>query len=175
MALEDIVPDGGYGAFLIWESNGPGRQFGAVAMDLGYGNIYLRQRDEAISKNVTDIPGWASTKETKSVLLGAYRSAIESGECVNRSKEALEETLEYVFGPSQTIVHARSENKSDPSSAKSNHGDRAMADALAWKGMETPVQKITEEEEKPIPVGSLAWRNKQREMDAKKDRDRSGW
>jgi hypothetical protein len=160
-------------AFLIWESNGPGRQFGSRVMELEYGNVYMRQRDEALSKKVTDIPGWASTKETKKVLMGSYRSAIEKGECVNRSKEALEETLEYIFESDERIVHARSVSKSDPSGAKSNHGDRAMADALAWKGMDERRRRPVVEEKK-IPIGCLAWRNKQRDR-TKVDRDRDGW
>jgi len=170
----DLVPEGGGGAFLIWESNGPGRQFGSRVMDLGYGNIYLRQRDESISKKVTDIPGWASTKETKKVLLGAYQIAIASGNCVNRSKEALDETLEYVFTADERIAHARSICKTDPTGAGSSHGDRVMADALAWKGMEARRQKPVEEVPE-IPIGSLAWRNQQRESNKKTDPDRAGW
>ena len=151
-------------ATLIWESNGPGRQFGSRVEELGYGNMYMRRREEGISKQVSDIPGWASTKEGKLVVLGEYRAAVEKGLCVNRSKEALEETLEYIFGPDGSVYHSQSADKSDPTGARANHGDRVMADALAWKllnkGLELP------EQEKPeIPVGCLAWRNKMREQD----------
>jgi hypothetical protein len=171
---EDIVPEGGSaGAFLIWESNGPGRAFGSVVMELGYGNIYLRQRDEAISGKVSDIPGWASTKDTKTAIMESYRAAVEKGECINCSKEALDETLEYVWGADGSIIHARSVNKGDPSGAKSNHGDRVMADALAWKGLGARLQKPVVETRK-IPIGSLAWRNQQREL-SKVDPDRRGW
>lgn len=149
-------------ALLIWESNGPGRQFGSRVVELDYGNIYYRRQEEAISKKVSDIPGWASTKEGKLVLLGEYRAAVEKGMCVNRSKEALEETLEYIFTPDGSVEHSRSRNKVDPTGAKANHGDRVMADALAWKalseGARRPVQETPE-----VPVGSLAWRQKQRE------------
>ena len=172
-ALAGVAPEAGVGAFLIWESNGPGRGFGTRVMELGYGNIYLRQRDEAISKKVSDIPGWASTKQTKSALMSAYRDAIESGECVNRSKVALDETLEYLLGPDDTIYHSRSINKTDPSGAGSNHGDRVMGDALAWKGLDARRQRVEAEEPK-APHGSLAWRNKQREL-TKVDPDREGW
>ena len=157
-------------AYMIWEANGPGRQFGSRVLELGYGNIYLRKNDESITGKVSDIPGWASTRETKAVLMGSYRSAVEKGEAVNRSKEALEETLEYIFGPDGSIVHSRAANKTDPSGAGSNHGDRAMADALAWKG-------ITERASKPkqdtpeIPIGCLAWRN-QRRNEAKQSQNR---
>ena len=150
-------------AFLIWESYGPGRQFGAKLQDLHYGNIYMRRRDEAISGKVTDIPGWCPTKEGKLVLMGEYRSAVEKGECVNRSREALEETLEYIFGPDGGVIHARDHSKLDPSGAKANHGDRCIADALSWKlvkeRMHSPVHEVRD-----VPVGCLAWRNKRREQ-----------
>ena len=149
-------------AFLIWEQNGPGRQFGSRVIELGYRNIYYRKNDESISGKVTDIPGWASTKETKQVLLGDYRSAIESGVCVNRSREAMQECLEYIFAPNGSIAHSREDNKTDPSGAKSNHGDRVIADALAWKGINERARNPRRGKPE-IPPGSLAWRRQQRE------------
>ena len=96
--------------------------------------------------------------------MGNYRSALEGGECVNYSKQAVEETLEYVFSPDGGVVHARAASKTDPSGAKSNHGDRVMADALANKGMSERVQRTVHQ--KPVvPVGSLAWRNEMREKE----------
>jgi len=149
-------------SYMLWESNGPGRQFGSRIKDLGYGNVYLSRRDEALSGKVSDIPGWSPTKEKKLVLMGNYRSAVEKGEAINRSKVALEETLEYVFGPDGGVEHSRASNKADPSGAKSNHGDRVIADALAWMGLsERAKQPVQEKPE--IPVGSLAWRNKMRD------------
>lgn len=154
-------------AYVIWESGGPGRQFGSRVNDLQYRNVYLRRRDEAISGKVSDIPGVAQTKETKNLILGAYRAAIEKGYAVNRSKEALEETLEYIFDNANGVTHSRATDKADPSGAKSNHGDRAMADALAWKGIMDRTTNPKESEKPDIPIGSLAWRNKMR---AKKKR-----
>jgi len=148
-------------AYLIWESNGPGRQFGSRIMELHYGNIYLRRREESLSGKVSDVPGWAATKETKLVLLGDYRAAIEKQFCINRSKEALEECLEYIFDQSGGVSHSRENNKIDPSGAKANHGDRVMADALAWRGL-LERHRMPEKEKREIPVGCLAWRNKQR-------------
>lgn len=149
------------GAYLVWESNGPGRQFGSRVMDLRYGNIYYRKREEAIGKKVSQIPGWAATKETKLTLLGDYRAAVEKGQCVNRSKEALEECLEYIFDPQGGVSHSREGNAEDPSGAKANHGDRVTADALAWRGMSE--RKSKPKLPKPeVPIGSLAWRIEQR-------------
>ncbi|MFA5186690.1 MAG: hypothetical protein WC551_09460 [Patescibacteria group bacterium] len=151
-------------AQLIWESNGPGRQFGSRVEELGYMNVYLSKRREAISGDTSAITGWSSTKEGKLVVLGDYRAAIEKGLCVNRSREALEETLDYIFGPDGSVYHSRSSDKSDPTGAKANHGDRVMADALAWKYMNDDVT-APKEETPEVPVGCLAWRNKMREKE----------
>lgn len=150
-------------AVIIWESNGPGSQFGSRVIELGYRNVYFYRREEAISKKVSDIPGWAPTKEGKLVVIGNYRAAIEKGICVNRSKEALEECLEYIFDPGGGVSHARSKNKEDPSGARSNHGDRVMADALAWMILSGAKAKPSQAEKPKVPIGSLAWRREMRE------------
>lgn len=160
-------------ALLIWESNGPGRQFGSRVMDIGYNNVYYRQRIETISKKQTDIPGWASTRETKSVLMGGYRAAVEKFKCVNRSKESLEECLEYIFSPDGSISHSRSLNKTDPSGASANHGDRVIADALAQYAI-TENRVRPKEGTKKVPIGCLAWRRQQREKD-EREKKRDGW
>jgi hypothetical protein len=163
-------------ALLVWESNGPGRQFGSRVMEIGYNRIYYRKRDESITKKVSDIPGWASTRETKKVLMGAYREAVEKGKCLNRSKEALEETLEYVFSPDGAISHSRALSKSDPSGASANHGDRVIADALATMGMKEGARRTPKKGGRKIPVGCLAWRMKMRkEQQEKEQRARDGW
>jgi len=151
--------------FLIWESNGPGRQFGSRVIELGYSNIYYRKNDTSITKKVSDIPGWAATPESKVTLLGEYRAAVEGEKFLNRSREALEETLEYVFSTGGNVVHARSVNKADPSGAKSNHGDRVTADALAWKGLGEVSHVVKRSDEPDVPVGSLKWRMQQKEKD----------
>lgn len=149
-------------AYLIWESGGPGRQFGSRIEELGYGNIYLRRREEGLSHKVSDIPGIVTTKEVKLIFLGEYRSAVEKGECVNRSKEALQECLEYVFAPDGGVEHSKQCSRMDPSGAKANHGDRVIADALAWKLIrERTFNPVVEKKE--IPIGCLAWRNQRRE------------
>lgn len=156
------------GAYLLWESNGPGRQFGSRVMELQYGNVYFRKKEEAITKKVSKIPGWASTKEGKLTLIGDYRAAVEKGVIVNRSKEALDECLEYIFDPQGGVAHARENDKDDPSGAKANHGDRVIADALAYRGLSERAIKPKKSSEPEIPIGSLAWRQKQREADKPK-------
>ncbi|MCP4899995.1 MAG: hypothetical protein GY906_23755 [bacterium] len=173
-------PDGSTmrrGPLVVWEINGPGQQFYSRLAELGYTNIYLRDKANTISGKITDSPGWASTKETKISLMGEYRAAIEKFECVNRSKVALEECLEYVFNPAGGVSHSREDDKDDPTGAKSNHGDRVMADALAWKGMKRRRTKLKMPSKPSVPVGSLAWRMKMREkMKRKSNRELGeGW
>jgi hypothetical protein len=154
-------------ALVVWESGGPGRQFGD-RLAIGYNYIYYRQREEAISRKTTDIPGVAQTKETKVSIMSSYRTAIERANAINRSKIALEEALEYIYDGQGGVTHARASKKEDPSGAKTNHGDRAMGDALAWKGIFDRFlrnKKENKPSEKPtMPYGCLAWRNEQREQ-----------
>ena len=153
--------------YVIWEMNGPGRQFGSKVLELGYKHIYMRRDDLSIKRRVSDIPGWAPTKEGKLVLLGEYRAAIEGGRLANYSRNALDETMEYVHLPNGGVGHSKAEKKEDPSGASSNHGDRVMADALAWKVL-NGVGHAPQVREKPeVPVGSLAWRRKMREKQKK--------
>ncbi len=163
--------------FLIWEANGPGRQYGSRIQETGYSNIYYRRNDTSITKKVSEIPGWAATAESKMTLLGNYRDAVEGQKYVNRSRVALEETLEYIFGPTGSVMHARSARKGDPSGAKSNHGDRVTADALAWLGVNERSAAPKRGKKPSVPVGSLAWRRKQQEL-AKRPSNRElgeGW
>ncbi len=151
-------------AYMIWEAPGPGRQFGSRVRELGYGNFYLDKREEAMSKKTSLIPGWAPTREKKLDLIGEYRSAIEGGKCINRSREALEECLEYVFDQGGGVSHSREGNKEDLSGAKFNHGDRVIADALAWRGIKER-RTTPEKKERVIPIGSLVWRMEMRKKD----------
>ena len=122
-------------ARLIWEANGPGREFGDTVIELGYRNVYYRVNERSLSKKQSDIPGWFSTKEGKLALLGDYRKALAASEFVNRSYQAIREAREYVFTATGSVEHARSINTIDPTGARENHGDRVIADALCWRGM----------------------------------------
>ena len=153
--------------FLIWEANGPGRQFGARVVELGYGNIYLRQNDASVKKTVSAIPGVAPTRENKLVYFGAYRSALEGERIYNYSRAALEETLEYVFTVDGGIAHSKTQNRKDPTGASAQHGDRVVADVLAYKGLVGRFKKPQRDTPKEPPVGSLAWRRQEREKAAK--------
>lgn len=150
-------------AFIIWENNGPGRQTGSKIVELGYGNIHYRRQEESISKKVSDIPGWPSTRESKLSLLSEYRNCIEQDTIANYSKSAIEDTLNYIFTPDGGVVHSQASSKKDPSGARSNHGDRVIADALAIKGFGERRFSPDDTSRPDAPIGSLAWRIAEKE------------
>lgn len=152
----------GNGAFLVWERNGPGRIFGDRVAELGYRNLYYRERETGLIAEPTDAAGWSSNAETKVALLGDYRTALANNRFVNPSREAVDELGEYVFS-GNSVEHTRSVSnaKEDPSGARNNHGDRVIADALAWRGALRRPHRADAGVVDP-PVGSFAHRQARR-------------
>ena len=155
------------GAFLIWEENGPGLAFGLRVVEKGYSNIYYRPKDiSSMKKKLTDKPGWFSTPKSKKALLTSYGTALATGDFVNRSKEAIREMGFFVYLADNSIGHVQAQGALDPTGNKDNHGDRVIADALAWHGMkERPDRR--KEERPAVPVGSMAWRRQKRKFTGK--------
>ncbi len=146
-------------ARMVWEQNGPGRQFGDAVIEAGYRNVYYRVDEESVVKTMTGVPGWVPTKDNKLALLGEYRRALELETLINRSEASLRDALEYIFTTNGSVEHAKAQDTFDPTGARSNHGDRVIADALAWKLAKT--RPAVQREEKPRePVGCFAWRRK---------------
>lgn len=156
-------------AFMIWEDNGPGQIFGRTLIDTGYRHIYYRRDEARLSRRVSDKPGWHTTREGKQTILGDLRRALAGRQFINRSLEAIKEAREYIY-EGDTVVYARSSNQEDPSGARSNHGDRVMADALCWKGMRE--QATVQEEELPKPEHCFWARRERRKQ---KQRMRAAW
>jgi hypothetical protein len=152
---------------LCWETPGPGATFGDRVQELGYGNIWYRQLESGNTpRPIADRPGWQSSKQAKKELLEDYRRAIYDRQYINRSELALEETLLFRYNPDGGVEHPGeagidSMGNPDPSGARSNHGDRTIADALCWKMIKwlnilkrRPKEVYTD----PAPIGSMAWR-----------------
>jgi hypothetical protein len=150
---------------------GPGTPFGKRVIELGFRNVYYRKNEQTISaKAQIDVPGWFPSGDNRRTLLEEYRAALSSRQFMNRSIEALEECLSFVFTARGTVEHDGDPEsfdtvtgKPDPSGAGVNHGDRVIADALAWKmcaGRGT-IRKAKETNE--VKVGSLAWRRERKE------------
>lgn len=149
-------------AYMIWEAPGPGRNFGDVVMVSGYRNVYFRKNELQINAKTGTIPGWWPTKDEKRSLYGEYRRALNEGEFMNMSADALRECKEIIYSDSGWVVHGRSLATPDPSGARENHGDRPTADALCWKGMRGKGQHKVPDIS--MQVGTLAWRRLQHQQ-----------
>lgn len=162
-------------AYAIWEANGPGNALGErlVRSDgMGYKNVYLRRDDKTLGRKIKDMAGWPPTREGKQTLLGNYGMALAKGQFINPSREAIREMGEYKFVAGGGIEHFRAVSD-DPSGARSQHGDRVIADALACKALaEVPRLKAAE---KKVPWGSLAWRMQQDEQSQTEGRYAGIW
>lgn len=150
----------GEGATLGWEIPGPGKTFGETAVELGYRNILKRPREDLVTKEYTEKIGWAATPETKRALLEEYRAAIYTRKMMNFSEKALEECLLFKYDDRGYPQHGGEDLRDDPSGAKVNHGDRVIADGIAWMLGKGQATRIKREEAAVIPIHSLAWRRK---------------
>lgn len=150
-------------AYLIWEDNGPGGQFGKVIRVEGYANVFYRGDEESDSKRKSRKPGWWSSKKVKPVVLSEYRRALVAGDFINHDELALNEAGEYDMLPDGTIEHNRSRAEDiGPADFGENHGDRVIADALAWRAIcDRPRPPKDVQQEPPleeIPYDTMAHR-----------------
>jgi len=167
-----------FNAYLAWESNGPGNEFGRRVLEQMYPNIYMRTilwRRSKQRKHRTK-PGWLSNRETRSVLFGGVRNGVCVGDYIIRSPELANETSQYVLD-GEKIVHVKSVGTSNPSETADNHGDRVIGFGVAIQAMKDR-PKVSKKEEttrlsKDPPSGTLAWREMQYEKDDKKGE--AGW
>ena len=148
------------GAFLIWEGNGPGREFGDEVIKNGYRNFFYRKNERTLSKNSTEHCGWYATPETKQQLLGAYQKGLSEGIYKNLCAEALKECSRYIFLPTGGVEHSGTVRVTDGSAARINHGDMVIADALSYRGM-TEIPYREKEEAEEFPYLSMGWRREQ--------------
>ena len=160
VALANWFKDGsGRPAVLIWEAHGPGRIFGDVVVEVGHREIWYRVAENTIDRTPSRSMGWIPTRDSKQALLGRYRKALFNEEFVNHSREAIDECREFIYDASGGVEHALSINAQDRSGAKSNHGDRVIADALACLAIGGN-RHISIPKPSALP-GSIAWRRKE--------------
>lgn len=143
-------------AYMIWDGGGPGRTFGDTVVKLGYTNIYYKRNEKSLSKKVSDIPGCFLVQEEKKAVLGAYRRHLKDGTFTQRSHEANQECLSFIFTTAGKIEHSAATNTIDPSGAGDNHGDRTIADALAAKLLD--IKKVEEVKKDKMPKNCYAAR-----------------
>lgn len=142
-------------AFIIWEANGPGREFGDTLIELGHRNYYRKEANTKSQEGkITEIPGWWSSTAEKLLLLSIYRSALKEGKFFNPSRSALEQCYEFVRGDKNKVFHRQSKRKDNPATEDDNHGDQVIADALLCYVMDGTTQQ-KEEKKKKAPYTSL--------------------
>jgi hypothetical protein len=165
-------------AYLIFESNGPtGAQFARAIMELEYERLYFDESETEISRKKRLRPGFHNQSEKRGILYGGYRQALSDGYFMNPSSTALNECKFYEHQPGGGIEHVSAKgNKEDAAGAGHNHGDRATADALCWrgiidiaphgKGRNPTIQNEPTIQTKNAPMGSfLARRNEWRKRE----------
>lgn len=166
-------------AYLVPDASGStGQSFIGVVIKHGYGNTYRRRYEKKIGNKRTDEPGYYLNPAAKFVLLEDYRSALDRHQFINRSDAGLAECLQFVRKADGIgVEHSAAANSQDPSGARTAHGDEVIADALCSRGV---YERQTQAKSKPpeLPEGSLAWRRRQKELEAQKDTDETlgdGW
>lgn len=127
-----FADEDGRGAFLGWDSGGPGDQFGdCVTQKHGYKNVYYdpepRRREK--SRNAKR-PGFKKTHGENGNARGFYTDfalALQSGRFHEPNIHTIQEMQCYVHDRNGHAVHAATESPSDPTGARDNHGDRVVA------------------------------------------------
>lgn len=159
-------------AFLIWENQGPGKTFCLRIERSGFQHYYRRKpsQEAPLHSRHTDRPGYWMQK--RDAILGPYKEALLEGYFDNPDREAIEELRQYQVGSDGQPYHLASKDKTDPAGAGSAHGDRVIADGLAWHASlafgdqhegrtrrNAPnVMNVTEDN---VPRESFAWRRAQ--------------
>jgi hypothetical protein len=123
-------------AFEVPDGAGPGRTYCDELIDLGYRNIYFRRDEVGLKKKVSDKPGVFLNPKEKRAIFGKYRRALKEKSFIQRSHEANQECLAYIFTTGNKIEHTTAVKSVDPSGAGDSHGDRCVADACANKCLE---------------------------------------
>jgi hypothetical protein len=163
-------------AFLIWEANGPGREFGdQVLTNLHYDRVYYRTAGAKITGSRSAFPGWWSTNEEKIMGFGAYRRAISDRTFMNRSKFAMKDCLKYVTN--EDGVPEYKGLSANMNKIGQSHGDIVISDMLLVKGMEecrTAEADKPTEEPKVLP-GSLMWRRQEMQKRLSSKSPGSNW
>jgi len=173
-------------AFLIWEDNGYGGEFKHRVERSTFQNFYRRKtKDSPLHSRHTDKAGYWTFK--RSLLLGPYREALLEGYFDNPEYEAVEELRQYQMGQDGEPYHVAEKNKDDPSGAKAAHGDRVIADALAWEASvnfgdqtarhsQNSRANVLTANEHNVPRNSFAWRRAEYlKMLNRQRRERSTW
>ena len=139
------------GALHIYDATGfiGEKTYGDALRATGYSYVYYRE---------SGLMGYNLNPKARSDLLFKYKKALSQRTIHNRSKEGLEECLEFVKEPGGLIIHRASKNNPMPDGARDAHGDEVIADALVAFVVDLNFENAVDiNNEVEIPVGCLAW------------------
>lgn len=159
-------------ALLIWEANGPGGTEFRVRVECSDFYNYYRRKSKDSSLHSRDTGKAGYWTQQRSALLGPYREALIEGYFNNPDRDAIEELKQYERGMNGEPVHVAEKNKKDAAGAGAAHGDRVVADALAWHasltfgdyrygGVQRKKPNVMNVREGDVSRESFAWRRAQ--------------
>lgn len=154
-----FADEGGEPALLSWETPGPGLIFGKRVIESGFRRVYYRTTEHSLNKVVSETPGWNNQPDNMYSLISEYSQALRTYRFVNRCEAALEEALSFKFKADGYMEHSGASNSKEYSGARVNHGDRVIADALAYKmvkQLNVMAEKVEERVDGPPRLNSLA-------------------
>lgn len=157
-------------AFMIPDASGAaGQSFCNQVLKLGYRNLYYRRNEEGLTVKVSDKPGVFLNPAVRSKTLGEYRLALKNKTFIQRSHEANQECMSYIY-VGREVIHSSAKNSVDPSGAGENHGDRVISDSLVVKGLELLRGSDSTGEKLPDELPQFCYAARKRDREEKKRR-----
>jgi hypothetical protein len=117
------------GCQIVAEGQGAGKDFHARLKDLGYSSLFYMFNAKGVR---SEFPGLFTEGGAKESLLVEYGRALLDGEAVCRDAAAIKEALNFQLNKEGRAEHVATLSAKNPGGSKKNHGDRWMADCLAW-------------------------------------------
>jgi hypothetical protein len=135
-----------------------GASFAKEIQRLQYGNIYRGVRsDHLMAKTKVRKPGWWNTPESLADALDGLMVAWETGKLICRDRLVPSEARQYVWKDGKP-VHDRTINTEDESNKGKSHGDRVVAQALAYVALRDRPFGGAEKKKDEIPINCMARR-----------------
>lgn len=141
---------------LVWEANGPGQTVYKWLKLLEYPRCYFRRDVKKKGEDHTQDHGWDNGGDRKEYLLTLFRTALTKGQFRDPCQEAVDEADTYEIADNGRSIGPSREMQDEMSGAEKTHGDRVIANALAWLGQtESPRIKSTAADP---PINTVAGR-----------------
>ncbi len=163
-----------HNAMLIPEMNAAGGgQFKKKVLECEYWNWFRRVKsEEEAAETPTSKLGWHSKYGAEGIIRGLLAGFV-SGEAKPRSVALIDQIEEYEFDNGKVIHKASMKSDSHADKGK-QHGDCAVAGALAWMGVEKAkqlavnVKAKTAPDENVYPEGTVGYRKQQLKREAER-------